>query len=1261
MPLLSTLKYSTSKSSAGAGGKVILSAYSNSIEEGDQIIFLISSAAPGIDIPYTITGITQDDLVSPSSLTGVFPIDADGNGQLTVVLSQNDQDYVDETLTLTLDGRGIYIDVAIINTSVYGEAVYDIPGTYSWTCPDGVTSVCAVAIGGGGGSDGGATTYTGGGGGGLGYRNNISVTPGQNYHVAVGAGGRGAQTDLAGNGGNSSFHDLARGLGGKRGRSVSTSSSQSGGAGGSYFGDGGGVGGTSGTISSIYGSSGSSLGNTSGGGSGAGGYGASGGNGGGRPSAGNPTAGTSSSNGGGGGGGASFGSDIPGDGGGASLYGTSSTGTNASLGGAAGGNGGYSGWDTRYSKLSEWPLDAGVYKDTQGNVVYRYSKYGGGAGAFYSNAVGEQRRAGHGAVRIMWGGDRSFPSNADYVDPSDISNATLIQTLDNQNAYNTSNYDYFGDSIAISGNYAIVGVLNEDDAGGLDSGKAYIFNVTTGNLIFTIDNPNDFGTSVDDYFGNSVAISGNYAIVGAYLEDEGADNNSLASGKAYIFKTTTGDWTDTTKLHTLDNPNTYEYPQSATFVGSDLFGAAVAIDGNYAIVGAPGEDFYNPSYTYTQSGQAYVFDVTTGNYIRTIYNPNGYSTGTNDSFGGVIAISGNYVFFGVPGEDSQQGNSSGRVYVHHIASGGLVCQLNNPTPVPAEYFGSSVAASGNYCIVGAYGESTTAGNSGKAYIFKTNNGSWGDTTLPLYTLDNPNDYNGPYADWFGHSVAMSGNYAIVSAPYEDDGGTGLGTQGGTGNISGKAYIFNVTTGALVHTLDNPNAFSTSEYDQFGNAVAMDGNYVFVAAPFEDDAGGLSSGKAYIFKTTTGDWTDTTKLHTLDNPNAYGGSANDRFGYSIGISGNYAIVGAYGEDDGGTDSGKAYIFNVTTGALLHTLDNPNPYSSSTNDVFGIAVAIDGNYAIVGAPWEDDAGISSGKAYIFNVATGLRVHTLDNPNAYEPSTGDSFGGAVAISGNYAIVGASFEDDGGTGLGTQGGTGLSSGKAYIFNVATGLRVHTLDNPNAYSTSADDGFGRSVAISGNYAIVSTTGEDDAGGNNSGKAYIFDVTTGLRVHTLDNPNDYDPSAGDQFGFSTAISGNYAIVGAPYEDESSGTDSGKAYIFDVTTGTLLHTLDNPNVYDPSAYDNFGWSVGISTNYAIVGARGEGDVSGIWAGRAYIYNVNTGAFLRTLDNSNAYGLSTGDDFGRAVAISGNYVFVGAPNEDDASGLESGKAYIYRLTK
>ena len=614
----------------------------------------------------------------------------------------------------------------------------------------------------------------------------------------------------------------------------------------------------------------------------------------------------------------------------------------------------------------------------------------------------------------------------------------------------------------------------------------------------------------------------------------------------------------------------------------------------------------------------------------------------------MISISGNYGFFGVFDEDSAQGNSSGRVYVYHIESGGLVGQLYNPTPVQAEYFGSSVAASGNYCIVGAYGEATTAELSGKAYIFKTNNGSWGDTTLPLYTIDNPNDYNSPYHDSFGRSVAMSGNYAIVSAPYEDDGGTGLGTQGGTGSISGKAYIFDVTTGLRVHTLDNPNAYDTSASDQFGNAVAMDGNYVFVAAPYEDDSGGVSSGKAYIFKTTTGDWTDTTTLHTIDNPNAYGGSSDDFFGVSVAISGNYAIVGAYGEDEaGGTSSGKAYIFNVTTGLEVHTLDNPNDYGGPNLDSFARSVAIDGNYAIVGALNEDDSdGANSGKAYIFNVTTGLRVHTLDNPNDFDTSVNDLFGYSVGISGNYAIVSAPYEDD---------ADGTSSGKAYIFNVVTGARVHTLDNPNPYSTSVNDYFGYSVGISGTYAIVGAYQEDDDGVSGSGKAYIFDVTTGLRVHTLDNPN---PGASDQFGSSVAISGNYAIVGAKYAD---ATNSGKAYIFDVTTGLRVHTLDNPNAFGTSNADTFGISVAISAYYAIVGAKEEDDAGGIGSGKAYIFNLNTGEFLRTLDNPNAFGTSLYDYFGESVAMSGNYAIVSATYEDDDSGLNSGKVYIYKLTK
>ena len=406
-------------------------------------------------------------------------------------------------------------------------------------------------------------------------------------------------------------------------------------------------------------------------------------------------------------------------------------------------------------------------------------------------------------------------------------------------------------------------------------------------------------------------------------------------------------------------------------------------------------------------------------------------------------------------------------------------------------------------------------------------------------------------------------------------------------------VTTVTTGgvSLKFTLNNPNAYGTSAADYFGEAVAISGNYAIVGAYFEDDAGGVNSGKAYVYNVTTG-----ALVHTLNDPNAYDTSAGDWFGYSVAISGNYAIVGAIREDDAADprDSGKAYIYNVTTGALVHTLNNPNPYGTQYADYFGQAVAISGNYAIVGAAEDDAAGSSSGKAYIFDVPTGALVHTLNNPNAYGTSANDFFGEAVDISGNYAIVGAYQEDD---------ASGTLSGKAYIFNVTTGALAYTLDNSNAYGTGAEDRFGWAVAISSNYAIVGAYREDNPTGLNSGKAYIFDVTTGALVHTLDNPNAYgNNTAGDNFGHSVAISGNYAIIGAVGEDDASGTESGKAYIFDVLTGALVHTLNNPNAYGTSLSDLFGHVVAISDNYAIVGAYGEDDAGGSASGKAYVFDL-----------------------------------------------------------
>jgi len=107
----------------------------------------------------------------------------------------------------------------------------------------------------------------------------------------------------------------------------------------------------------------------------------------------------------------------------------------------------------------------------------------------------------------------------------------------------------------------------------------------------------------------------------------------------------------------------------------------------------------------------------------------------------------------------------------------------------------------------------------------------------------------------------------------------------------------------------------------------------------------------------------------------------------------------------------------------------------------------------------------------------------------------------------------------------------------------LHTIDNPNPYGTSDGDWFGIRLSMSGNYAIATAYNEDDAGGTYSGKAYIFDVTTGTLLKTLDNPNAYGTSASDYFGQSVSISGNYAIVGTNLEDDAGGNSSGAAYIF----------------------------------------------------------------------------------------------------------------------
>ncbi|MHC4423041.1 MAG: FG-GAP repeat protein, partial [Planctomycetota bacterium] len=411
-----------------------------------------------------------------------------------------------------------------------------------------------------------------------------------------------------------------------------------------------------------------------------------------------------------------------------------------------------------------------------------------------------------------------------------------------------------------------------------------------------------------------------------------------------------------------------------------------------------------------------------------------------------------------------------------------------------------------------------------------------------------------------------------------------------------------TAGAGWPEQDKITALDGDAEDLFGESVSVSGNYAIVGAYWDDDKG-TESGSAYIFKKsdTPGDpnWYEQVKLTASD------GAMNDLFGVSVSVSGSYAIVGAEHNDDDGTDSGSAYIFKKSD-----TPSDPNWYEQAkltasdgdADDHFGHRVSVSGDYAIVGALYDDDDGNESGSAYIFK-----KSDTPGDPNWYEQvkltasdgAVGEWFGGSVSVSGDYAVVGAYVDDD----------KGVGSGSAYVFK-----KSDTPGDPNWYEQvklTASDGagsdfFGRSVSASGDYAIVGALYDDDDGFN-SGSAYIF-----KKSDTPGDPNWYeqvkllasDANAEDLFGSSVSVSGNYAVVGADGDDDN-GPFSGSAYIFKKSD-----TPGDPNWYeqakltasDGSTWDIFGWSVSISGNYAIVAAE-EDDDKGTNSGSAYIFGLD----------------------------------------------------------
>ncbi len=365
--------------------------------------------------------------------------------------------------------------------------------------------------------------------------------------------------------------------------------------------------------------------------------------------------------------------------------------------------------------------------------------------------------------------------------------------------------------------------------------------------------------------------------------------------------------------------------------------------------------------------------------------------------------------------------------------------------------------------------------------------------------------DGAADDRFGRSVALDGGTALVGARLDDDAGTN----------SGSAYLFDAGTGTQTAKL---TASDAAAGDNFGFSVALDGGTALVGAIGDDD-GGNTSGSAYLFDAGTG--AQTAKLTASD------AAGFDMFGYSVALDGGTALVGAYGDDDAGSASGSAYLFDAGTGAQTAKLTASD---AAGGDRFGLSVALDGGTALVGAYGDDDAGSASGSAYLFDAGTGAQTAKL---TASDAAGFDMFGYSVALDGGTALVGAYGDDD----------AGSASGSAYLFDAGTGAQTAKL---TASDAAGGDRFGLSVALDGGTALVGAYGDDDAG-SASGSVYLFDTLSGLQVAQLLAD---DGAAGDQFGWSVAVSGDLVLVGAPFADVGGNANQGAAYLFRVTDAAV---------------------------------------------------------------------------------------------------------------
>jgi len=441
-------------------------------------------------------------------------------------------------------------------------------------------------------------------------------------------------------------------------------------------------------------------------------------------------------------------------------------------------------------------------------------------------------------------------------------------------------------------------------------------------------------------------------------------------------------------------------------------------------------------------------------------------------------------------------------------------EIFDPGPAPFRPAESKVTASdaepgaqfgfgdvdGTIAVIGAFTDDALALDSGAAYVFRFDGTSWVEEAKLV-----PSD--GATGEGFGFSTAVGGNTIVVSA-FQDDG-------------IGSAYVFRFDGTDWVQEAKLVPSDGEAG-DQFGYVVDIANDTVVVGALLHDNSmGTVNAGAAYVYRFNGASWVEEQTLEDVDS------GPGDFFGAWVSISGNAILVGAWGDDDNGPNSGSAYVFRFD-GASWSEEEKLAASDAADFDRFGFSVAISGNLAVIGANGTDSGG---GTAYIFRFDGTSWLQEADLV-ASDQALGDAFGEAVAIYGERAVIGARFDD----------APGVDSGAAYFFEFDGSSWVEEAKLVPSDGEAGDE-LGTTVAVSGGTILVSAHNDDSF----TGSAYFFDPPRALSSLSESSCPAGGPTGRALHGSSLLLDGRVLVSGG------LGAAGGTASIYDPRSESFSAT------------------------------------------------------------------------------------------------------------